>query len=480
MRMLFAVVCVAGCATSPSHAPGWAPERGDGRGLERPGAALASPPAAAPVDLSALVRSLAALIPRPPAIAAPYGAEVRSVRFVATTALRKQPSAAADKVGVIARDARARPIAAAAGPGCAGRWIAIAPRGWACETAVRPSADEPTAAAALDDDADPVRGVYGVVRGPGVTAFASRADAEAGERAQVLTGATSVRARGVVAIDGRRYWITTGGQLIDAAAIATISPSRFRGVALDATTTLPLAWTHAHGKPRAQVALRDAPDPAAAITGELAPRTVVAIVEQAGDFVRTPDGWLARADLRVAALAEPPPDTAPDERWFDIDLDEQVLVAYEGARPVYATLVSTGKWDRKTPAAIARVAAKLETATMVSEKRDLYSVADVPWTMYYDRSFALHTSYWHDGFGDPRSHGCVNLAPRDARALYHWSSPDVPPGWTAVYGDTDNPGSLIRVRSRAEPAPALRGYARAMQDRTMQARRDADPAAARR
>ena len=96
-----------------------------------------------------------------------------------------------------------------------------------------------------------------------------------------------------------------------------------------------------------------------------------------------------------------------------------------------------------------------------------YAVADVPWTMYYDGSYAVHTSYWHDGFGGVRSHGCINLSPRDARLLYSWSSPDVPPGWIAVYGDEDNPGSLVRVRSRDVPEPALRGYAKRMQNRTV-------------
>jgi hypothetical protein len=459
MRMLF-VLCLAGCATSPSHS-------------SEPIAAL--PPAVhapAPRIAPPVAEPAPGPGPAPMIIDAPYDDAVRSVRFLATTTLRKQPASTADKIGVIARGARARPAQAApAGHGCARRWIEIAPRGWACETGLAPSADEPTAATgvALDDaddaDAPVVRGVYGAVRGHDVAAFASREDALAGQNAHVLTGATSVRARGVVNVDGKRYWITTGGQLIDAAAIATMSPSRFRGVALDETTTLPLAWVHAKGKPRAPIPLREVPADGAPILGQLAPRTVVSIAETSDDgrFVRVPDGWVARADLRVAALAAPPAGTAAGERWFDIDLDEQVLVAYEGARPVYATLVSTGKWDHKTPASITRVVSKLETATMVSEKRDLYSVADVPWTMYYDHDFALHTSYWHDGFGDPRSHGCVNLAPRDARALYHWSSPDVPPGWIAVYGDADNPGSLIRVRSRAEPAPALRGYARTMQ-----------------
>jgi hypothetical protein len=100
---------------------------------------------------------------------------------------------------------------------------------------------------------------------------------------------------------------------------------------------------------------------------------------------------------------------------------------------------------------------------MSSDKESVYSVADVPWTMYYDRDFALHTAYWHDGFGSPRSHGCVNLSPRDARLLYHWSSPDVPPGWTTVYGNTDVPGSLVRVRSNRDQTPVVRGYARTLE-----------------
>jgi L,D-transpeptidase catalytic domain len=464
MRLFFPL-CLVGCASAPSHSlePG-------------PSVAPAQAAPAAQVHAPALVQPEIAPARGPaPAADAPYGDDVRSVRFVTTTVLRKQPSSTSDKVGVIARDARARAEhAAPAGHGCATRWIAIAPRGWACETALAPSAEDPTPprAASLDDeepdDQPAVPGVYGVVRGKDVPAFASRADAQSGEHARVLTGATSVRARGVAHVDGRRYWITTAGELIDAASIATISPSTFRGIALDAGTTLPLAWTHAHGKPRAPVKIRATPSPDGEIIGELAPRTVVSIDEDAagGAFVQVAeDGWVARADLRIARRTAPPSGTAADDRWFDVDLDEQVLVAYEGDRPVYATLVSTGKVAHRTPTSIARVVSKLASATMVSEKRERYSVADVPWTMYYDHDFALHTAYWHDGFGDPRSHGCVNLAPRDARVLYQWSSPDVPAGWIAVYGDADAPGSLVRVRSRDVPDPAFRGYARTLQER---------------
>ena len=69
-------------------------------------------------------------------------------------------------------------------------------------------------------------------------------------------------------------------------------------------------------------------------------------------------------------------------------------------------------------------------------------------------------AYWHDGFGKQRSHGCINLAPRDARWLYYWSDPIVPPGWTATTGVVEAPGSIVRVRSVADPMPAWRGYAK--------------------
>jgi hypothetical protein len=413
-------------------------------------------------------------LPTAPATAsdAPYDDAVRSVEFLATTTLRKEPRSAAARIGVIRKGARARAIhAAPAGNGCATRWIQIAPRGWTCETAIDPSTEEPTAATPFSlsepDDPDPgpvVPGVYGIVRGQDVQAYDTRADAEAGA-GRVLSGAHSVRAVGVVDVAGVRYWRTSQGDLIAASSIVQISPSTFKGIALDGE--LP-AWVRTRGDPHKPAKTRATPDPRGDVVGALAPRTIVTILEESDDgrFARINDAeWVARADLRVAALAAPPPGAGSDDRWFDIDLDDQILVAYEGERPVYATLVSTGKWRHETPAAIARVASKHERAHMVSEKDEPYSVADVPWTMYYDGNFALHTSYWHDGFGAPRSHGCINLAPRDARLLFRWSSPDVPPGWIAVYADEDTPGSLVRIHSHKVPDPAFRGYARTLRER---------------
>lgn len=393
------------------------------------------------------------------------------VRFTKATVLRKQPDMDAVDVGTIRKDARAAVLRdAPEGNGCTTRWIEIAPRGWACDVTTEPTTELPTRprvyTLADEDPAPPVTGVYGMVRGKDVQAYDSADEAKAGT-GRSLVGNNSVRAAGSVRVDGKRYWRTTSGDLIDAASIRTFSPSKFRGVRVTDPSMMP-AWIRGHGKPRDPVITRAAPSARAKPTGKLAPRAVVTILEEEAGFVRVGEAaWVSRKDVRATTLTEPPPGTGEDEKWFDIDLDDQVLVAYEGATPVYATMVSTGKYGHPTPVLITRIETKLERTTMASNKEDIYSVADVPWTMFYDGNYALHTSYWHDGFGSVRSHGCINLPPHDARLLFRWSSPDVPPGWSAVRGDEDNPGSLVRVRSKKMSDPRFRGYARRLHERQM-------------
>jgi hypothetical protein len=389
------------------------------------------------------------------------------VRFTKTTVLYKQPDFAADDVGTIRKDARAAVLEeAAATAGCKTRWIHIAPRGWACDVSTEPTSEPPTkphAYALTDDDpTPPVSGVYGVVRGKDRVAYDTLDDAKSGN-GRALVGNNSVRAAGSVTIDGVRYWRTTSGDLIDASQIATFSPSKFRGTVIDGVA-MP-TWVRGHDKPREPVAVRADASKHAKITGKLAARTIVTIFDERDGFARVgDDAWIERRDLRATTLMDPPEGTAENEKWFDIDLDEQTLVAYEGTKPVYATMVSTGKWKHPTPVLIARVQSKLERTTMASDKQDVYSVADVPWTMFYDGNYALHTSYWHDGFGSVQSHGCINLSPFDARLLFRWSSPDVPPGWIAVRGDEDHPGSLVRVRSKRLAEPEFRGYAKRLHE----------------
>jgi lipoprotein-anchoring transpeptidase ErfK/SrfK len=400
--------------------------------------------------------------------ASPVASDADVVELDKSTVVFARPRTDATKLGVIKKKARARVVGTAEieDSQCS-RWLEVAPRGWICENATSPTFEPPTAAApstlaALEDDGElaPIRATYGIVR-RGTTAYSSREDIANGN-ARALEGSNTVRARGSTTIDGTRYWITTSGDLIDAKRVYHVRPSSFKGVAIPAGAQMP-AWIH--GKRDRYKPVTTYVAPGGKKLGTIPARTQVTILEASSDgrFVRVDDtSWIASTDVRIAQVSEPPPGTRADEKWFDIDLDKQILVAYEGARPVYATLVSTGKYGHFTPTLISRLASKHEATPMTSNKEDVYSVADVPWTMFYDGNYAIHTSYWHDGFGGPRSHGCINLAPRDARLLYAWSSPDVPPGWSSVYGSEEQPGSLVRVRSAKLPAPKLRGYAKAM------------------
>jgi lipoprotein-anchoring transpeptidase ErfK/SrfK len=77
---------------------------------------------------------------------------------------------------------------------------------------------------------------------------------------------------------------------------------------------------------------------------------------------------------------------------------------------------------------------------------EAYSIEDVPWTMYFHESYALHGAFWHNLFGRERSHGCVNLSPADARWLFFWAGPTLPSGWHGVRSTSDNPGTAVVIR----------------------------------
>ena len=110
-------------------------------------------------------------------------------------------------------------------------------------------------------------------------------------------------------------------------------------------------------------------------------------------------------------------------KWVSVDLYEQVAVAYEGDRPVFATLVSSGLRDWSTNEGLFHVYLRYSRTRMSGayNRPDFYYLEEVPWTMYFDNDIALHGTYWHDGFGFRRSHGCVNLSILDAHWLYNWA-----------------------------------------------------------
>jgi lipoprotein-anchoring transpeptidase ErfK/SrfK len=107
------------------------------------------------------------------------------------------------------------------------------------------------------------------------------------------------------------------------------------------------------------------------------------------------------------------------ERWIDVDLSNQMVYAYEGNSVVNSFLVSTGTWQYPTVTGQFHIWIKLRYTEMIGPGYDL---PNVPYTMYFYKGYGLHGTYWHNNFGTPMSHGCVNLSIPDAEWLYNWAS----------------------------------------------------------
>lgn len=164
--------------------------------------------------------------------------------------------------------------------------------------------------------------------------------------------------------------------------------------------------------------------------------------------------WVPRSALRILEPRTEFPSVATgSRRWIDISIDAQSLVAYEGRRAVFATLVSTGRGkmgDPETTHATVRgtfmIYEKSISSTMdgSEDRADSYELSDVPFVQYFHKGYALHGAYWHDEFGTARSHGCINLTPADSAWLFRWTDPEVPEGWHAVLNKER--GTVVSVR----------------------------------
>lgn len=256
--------------------------------------------------------------------------------------------------------------------------------------------------------------------------------------------------------EGRRFTITTDARIIPADKIKASSGSPFHGTAAVRELGLPVAFTFAEN-----AATYDLSAGAFNRVTTLPRRSFVALngtVRSVGQtrWVQSREGtWLKSEELRTIAKPSTLPTYATGQtRWIDISLLQQTLVLYEGATPVYATLVSTGKdglgepgETLSTPQGMFRIYQKHVTTTMDSDVADSeFELRDVPWVMYFKAGYAIHAAYWHDDFGRARSHGCVNLAPIDARYVFRWTSPEVPDHWHSVSeSDAFEAGTRIQI-----------------------------------
>ncbi|AUX22139.1 hypothetical protein SOCEGT47_026400 [Sorangium cellulosum] len=314
----------------------------------------------------------------------------------------------------------------------------------------------------------------------------------------------------------RRFAITTDLRLAPTTKVKPDTGSPWHGVDLTGDLTLPLAFVRSRSARDVQIQ-GDKVVPGK----ELAHREVLPLTGrmrrvEGVRYYRTRDQrYVSQTDVGLVVAPSAWPEVAEKgEKWIEVSISHQTLVMWEGKRPVYATLVSTGQAgvaDPRTTTAtvrgVFRIRNKHITATMDSnesssvggranttaekpsrgakpdkggsakqrsakksgggaEKQDpkkprkgdgeygvtrrrgegTYALKDVPYIQYFEAGYAIHAAYWHDVFGMPRSHGCINLSPIDAHRLFLWTEPSVPPGWHAINtGEEMGEGTTVIV-----------------------------------
>lgn len=136
-----------------------------------------------------------------------------------------------------------------------------------------------------------------------------------------------------------------------------------------------------------------------------------------------------------------------EEKWIEVSLSEQKVRAWEGNKLVMEFLISSGKWA-PTPKGDFRIWYKTRNQSMTGGSKELgtyYNLPNVSHNMFFYQGYALHGAYWHNNFGQPMSHGCVNAPLASAAQIFDWAGPVVPEGQGAVRASAENPGTRVLV-----------------------------------
>ena len=232
-----------------------------------------------------------------------------------------------------------------------------------------------------------------------------------------------VSVEGEVDFRGQTWYEINPDEYVPADALWFYSPSTFQGVALSALPERPFGWALQTLQPRSEPA--GPINPAAPAYGRYRLLQVFASQEAGGQtwYLIGPHQWVEGRNLGVVNPNPQPAGVPAGGAWVEVNLFEQTLAAYRGGQMVYATLISSGLDDFDTPDGLFSVWYRTERGKMsgLEGYSGYYYLEDVPWSLFFNRSYALHAAYWHNDFGYPHSHGCINLAPLDARWLYDWA-----------------------------------------------------------
>lgn len=392
--------------------------------------------------LSSAAPTLAEQGPQP-AVPAPGWA--RSIEVINDGApIMMKPQSGAQRRGTVGRGTRLAFARRVFGDGCAKEvWYETADGLFICEEHVVPSASPPGVSPEFAQEQGQRQHAF--VRVDGTRAYKHPSDYFANDYFEAYGDGFGLVVIGRQVYAGMEFVQTRKLLWVERSALRFAQGSDFEGVRLAPGQSLDFAWV----SPKASTLHSRPGGPA---KRRLARRERVQIARVRGAWVELREGgFVRRSALALPELQPPPEGTGPSDRWVDVDLEQQLIVAYEGSKPRFATLVSTGKKlpATRTPKGVFPIWVKLARQDMDDiERTDVsrnYMIQEVPWVQFFKGAYGFHAAFWHDDFGVRRSHGCINLAPADARYLFHFTEPVLPAGWNAILALPSDRPTLVRV-----------------------------------
>ena len=146
--------------------------------------------------------------------------------------------------------------------------------------------------------------------------------------------------------------------------------------------------------------------------------------------------YVASHDMRLVPndeLTTLSPDVSDQDKHIVVDLSTQLVTAFEGEKLVFSQRCASGVKGNDTPKGEFSTYHKGPSVHMTNEgdaieEETVYSLPGVPWCSFFTGAGnAFHGTWWHNDYGRPRSHGCVNLPSEAAKFIYRWTKPNVPP-----------------------------------------------------
>jgi hypothetical protein len=259
--------------------------------------------------------------------------------------------------------------------------------------------------------------------------------------------------------EGRTWLVTPDLGLVPKDKVRVKPVPALAGVDLRNGPKLPIAFFWLKDSPKYQDNGSGTPQPST----EMWPRhsyiqvTGEVLRKNTGTFLKARDGTYVRRDAVTVIQGKDkrPKGVDEDDKWVSVRVTHGYLIAYEGDTPVYTTAISPGiegvghgRRGQGTRPGTHTIVWKFRSWQMAGEERGKEWIVDeVPFVAFYKGNFGLHGAWWHNDFGRPKSHGCVNIPPAAAKALFSWIEPDVPEGWYGVATYYPHaPGTVIDIR----------------------------------